>query len=101
MIACLGLAFKADVDDLRESPAMEIAAELAKLEQCELLVAEPHVRELPRSLAALSNVRLAPAEEAVRRADIVVLLVNHRQFSAIDRKLLGDKVVVDTRGFWR
>ncbi|HEY1791829.1 MAG TPA: UDP-N-acetyl-D-mannosamine dehydrogenase [Opitutaceae bacterium] len=101
VIACLGLAFKPDVDDLRESPAMEIAAEMAKFERSKLIVAEPHVRELPRTLAALSNVRLAPAEEAVRLADIVVLLVNHRQFSAIDRRLLEGKTVVDTRGLWR
>jgi UDP-N-acetyl-D-mannosaminuronic acid dehydrogenase len=100
VIACLGLAFKADVDDLRESPAMEIAAELAKTERCELLVAEPHVRELPKVLSALANVRLAPVEEAVRTADIVVLLVNHRQFGAIDQNHLKGKVVIDTRGFW-
>jgi len=101
VIACLGLAFKADIDDLRESPAMEITTELARSGVGTILAVEPHVRELPRELAALANVRFAPAEEAVRRADIVVLLVNHRQFAAIDRKLLKDKVVVDTRGFWR
>lgn len=101
MIACLGLAFKADIDDLRESPAMEIATELAKINLGELLVVEPHVRELPRSLAVSAKVSFASADDAIRRADIVVLLVNHRQFTAIDRMLLKDKIVIDTRGFWR
>lgn len=101
VIACLGLAFKPDVDDLRESPALEIAAELARRGDAEIIAVEPHVRELPALLANLPNVRLASAEEAVRQADVVVLLVNHRHFASIDRSLLPGKAVVDTRGFWR
>lgn len=101
VIACLGLAFKADIDDLRESPAMEIIAELARGGVGKILAVEPHVRELPKALAAWPGVEFTSATEAVRRSDIVVLLVNHRQFGAIDRDLLRDKVVIDTRGFWR
>ncbi len=101
VIACLGLAFKADIDDLRESPAMEITVELAKAKVGRILAVEPHVRDLPKPLQGLGNVEFTDAAEAVRRADIVVLLVNHRPFSSIDRDLLRDKVVVDTRGFWR
>jgi UDP-N-acetyl-D-mannosaminuronic acid dehydrogenase len=101
VIACLGLAFKPDVDDLRESPAMEITAELARRGDAQIIAVEPHVRELPALLAKLPNVRLAGVEEAVRGADVVVLLVNHRCFADIDRSLLQGKAVVDTRGFWR
>lgn len=101
VIACLGLAFKADIDDLRESPAMEITAEIAKGGLGRVLAVEPHVKGLPPALAKLPNVEFADAAEAVKQADIVLLLVNHRQFSALDRALLRDKVVIDTRGYWR
>lgn len=101
VIACLGLAFKADVDDLRESPALEITVELAKSGIGQVIAVEPHVSELPTALAKLPQVRLAAAEKALREADVVVLLVNHREFAEIDRGLLRGKAVVDTRGLWR
>jgi len=101
VIACLGLAFKADIDDLRESPAMEITAEIAKAAMGRVLAVEPHVKELPPALAKLPGISFVSADEAMKQADIVVLLVNHRQFAGIDRALLRDKVVIDTRGFWR
>lgn len=101
VIACLGLAFKADIDDLRESPAMEITAEIAGLAGTSVIAVEPHIKALPKTLAGRANVEFGAAEEALRRADIVVLLVNHRQFAALDRSLLRDKIVIDTRGFWR
>ncbi len=100
-IACLGLAFKADIDDLRESPAMEIVDELARANVGQVLAVEPHVKQLPKTLAQRANVRFAALEEAVRAADIVVLLVNHRMFATLDRLALRDKIVVDTRGMWR
>ena len=101
VIACLGLAFKADVDDLRESPAVEIVVDLAKAGAGQLLVVEPYAAKLPPALVALPEVRAASLEEALAKADIVLLLVNHRQFAAVDRTLLREKVVIDTRGLWR
>ena len=102
VIACFGLAFKADVDDLRESPAVEIVEHIAKENLGEVRVVEPHARELP---AALSNfgdrVKLVTADAALVDAAIVVLLVNHSDFNAVDRAVLSRKVLVDTRGFWR
>ncbi len=99
VIACLGLAFKADVDDLRESPALHIVEALAKDAGASLVVDEPYVEELPASLLR-ANVRKASAAEAIRAADIVVLLVNHRAYSTIDRGSLRAKAVIDTRGIW-
>jgi UDP-N-acetyl-D-mannosaminuronic acid dehydrogenase len=101
VIACLGLSFKADIDDLRESPAVEIVKELAETTAGELLVVEPHISELPRALAGHEHVSLATTEDAIARADIILLLVNHRRFRNIERRLLLEKVVIDTRGMWR
>lgn len=99
VVACLGLAFKADIDDLRESPAVHIVEELARTYGLSLLVDEPNVAQLPLQLL-LPNVRKVTTEEAIARADIVVLLVNHRQYVGMDRRLLALKTVVDTRGIW-
>lgn len=100
VIACLGLSYKADIDDLRESPAMEIVDHLAGTTP-RLLVVEPHIRALPARLAARESLRLVTLEEALTDADILVLLVNHRVFKSVDRRVLMEKIVVDTRGMWR
>ena len=101
-IACLGLAFKANVDDLRESPAVKIVGQIARaLPDTDILVAEPFVDSLPPALDSLSNLRLARTLDAVDAADIVVLLVEHDQFRALNRSVLAGKVVYDTRGIWR
>lgn len=100
VIACLGLAFKADVDDLRESPAVEIVHELATQKTGRLLIVEPHTRALPKQLDGL-GLTLHPLETAVAAADIVLLLVNHREFVRMDRTLLAGKALLDTRGIWR
>lgn len=100
-IACLGLSFKANVDDLRESPAVEIVHRLAEEQVADLLVVEPHVGTLPQTLRDCPHVRLVQLDEAIERADIVTLLVDHRAFADVDRDLLKEKVVIDTRGMWR
>jgi len=101
-IACLGLAYKANIDDLRESPAVEIVAAIAELlPQTDVRVAEPMVHELPAELAAYPNVKLDGAADAIAASDIVVLLVDHDHFKALSRSRLAGKVVYDTRGFWR
>jgi UDP-N-acetyl-D-mannosaminuronic acid dehydrogenase len=48
-IACFGLAFKPNIDDLRESPAMEIAAQIARWHSGETLVVEPNIHQLPKN----------------------------------------------------
>jgi UDP-N-acetyl-D-mannosaminuronic acid dehydrogenase len=101
VVACLGLSYKPDIDDLRESPAIDIVTELASRNIGQLMVCEPHVSELPAGLASFGNVELCSFAAAIQRADIIVLLVNHRHFRHVDRRLLLEKIVVDTRGMWR
>lgn len=98
-IACLGLAFKADIDDLRESPSVDIVLHLKEMRLGELFVAEPHISELPQKLAG-DNLNFSDASEAVAKADIVLLLVNHQAFKEIGMDALRGKVVIDTRGLW-
>ncbi|QLC26644.1 UDP-N-acetyl-D-mannosamine dehydrogenase [Parasphingopyxis algicola] len=98
-VACLGLAFKPNVDDLRESPAVDIAIGLAA-EGFEVCAVEPHVNALPEKLWRHDNIRLAGFDEAMAKSDIVVLLVGHKAF--VKRKGdVGDKVVIDAVGLWR
>ena len=103
-IAALGLAFKPDIDDLRESPARRIVARLAdELPDATIAAVEPHIEDLPPELAERRNVSLVPFEQAVDESDIVLLLVDHEVFRAADRRKLKlrEKVVIDTRGVWR
>jgi UDP-N-acetyl-D-mannosaminuronic acid dehydrogenase len=101
-IVCLGLAFKANIDDMRESPAVEIVQDIATaLPGVEIQVCEPYAHDLPAKLGVLENVVLKSVETAVDDADIVVLLVDHDQFRAVNRSRLAGKVVYDTRGIWR
>lgn len=100
-VLALGLAFKPDVDDFRESPALQIAEEVAEWNTCELLVSEPFAEQLPGNLARCKNVRMmGDVEAAIGEANIVVMLVNHRAFNEIAPAELNGKVVIDTRGVW-
>lgn len=102
VVACFGLSFKADVDDLRESPAVEICAALSAQVASPLLIVEPHVTELPPTLRALPNrPKLVTAPEALQRANVVALLVAHRSFRSLDRQSLDGKRLIDTCGLWK
>lgn len=101
IIACLGLAFKADIDDLRESPALMIVEELAGANVGRILTVEPHIERLPYALAQLANVELTSFSDALQLADIIVLLVDHKAFRNVNRDVIKEKILIDTRGMWR
>ncbi len=100
-VACLGLSYKADIDDLRESPAVEVVARLAADTQRPVLVVEPHIARLPARLSGMGNIRLVSLETALDGAAVVVLLVDHRAFREMDPGHMQDKALIDTRGLWR
>jgi UDP-N-acetyl-D-mannosaminuronic acid dehydrogenase len=95
-IACFGLAFKPNIDDLRESPALAITGRVIRQHPGKVLVVEPNVEHLPTSLGAAS---LVTPEQAFEQADIAVLLVDHKQFRGL--QVPGNLGVVDTRGLWK
>lgn len=97
VIACLGLAFKPDIDDLRESPALDITHELGQSGIGEVLAVEPNIHQLPEKLKD-GNVSLVSLAEAFEKANVFVVLVDHKQFKELSMAELNTKVVVDTRG---
>lgn len=101
VIACMGLAFKPDVDDLRESPAVHIAARLASYETWHILAVEPYIHELPEKLRKFDNVEMAGWKEALAKADVIIFLVGHKPFRAISSRDLLDKVVLDACGLFQ
>jgi UDP-N-acetyl-D-mannosaminuronic acid dehydrogenase len=100
-VACLGLSFKANIDDLRESPALDIARSLAQDKSAQILVVEPYIKQLPAPLSVLTNVKLLGLTEALDKSDIAVLLVDHDDFRGMDANALTGKVFIDTRGMFR
>ncbi|MDO9239791.1 MAG: UDP binding domain-containing protein, partial [Methylicorpusculum sp.] len=91
VIGCLGLAFKADVDDLRESPAVEIVKHIQEQNIGEVLVAEPN-------LVSHKAFDLLPYQEVIKRSDIILLLVDHKPFKSLKAVELKEKILIDTRG---
>jgi UDP-N-acetyl-D-mannosaminuronic acid dehydrogenase len=98
-IACLGLAFKPDIDDLRESPALSIAQKIGAISFSSIFLVEPNIDLIPNGFDT-DNIELIGLERAVKSADIIVLLVDHASFKSMDLSLLSGKQVIDTRGIW-
>ena len=99
-ITCLGLSFKPNIDDLRQSPALEIAKKISLMSFKKLYLVEPNIFIMPNCFEHDNDIELVNLEFAVNSSDIVVLLVDHNEFNQIDLDLLSDKYVIDTRGIW-
>jgi len=100
-IGCLGLAYKANIDDLRESPSIEVTLKLAEKFGGPIQVVEPYITSLPEELGRLKNLHLVALQECLASSDILVLLTDHQEFRDIPSEQLGAKKTVDTRGVWR
>ena len=93
-VACYGLAFKPDIDDLRESPALNITKKLAE-QGLNILAIEPNIHNLPNNLP--SNVKLISLDDRTQ-ADIHLILVDHKEFKAIEN--FKEERVIDTKGLF-
>ncbi|ULB45236.1 UDP-N-acetyl-D-mannosamine dehydrogenase [Limnospira fusiformis KN01] len=99
-IACLGLSYKADIDDLRESPALKIVENLVTSQVGQIFVVEPHLKKIPKSLENQDNVAIVDLDDALSKCNIIVRLVNHREFSRVNVNLIPAKIWLDiVQGF--
>lgn len=97
-VACLGLAFKPDIDDLRESPAVGIARNIAKL-GCQALAVEPNISSLPPKLNH-PNLALTQLDSALQQADVICVLVKHKEFAATVAEIRKHNKTIDTVGLF-
>ncbi|MFO6423115.1 UDP-N-acetyl-D-mannosamine dehydrogenase [Motilimonas sp. KMU-193] len=99
IIACLGITFKPDIDDIRESPALHIVKELAAKKVGQVLVVEPNLQHVPKELVEL-GLEFCSLETAFEQANVVAVLVDHQEFRETDKSEFASKVVIDTRGIF-
>jgi UDP-N-acetyl-D-mannosaminuronic acid dehydrogenase len=93
-IACYGLAFKPDIDDLRESPALDITKQVVNIHSGNVIAVEPNIKSLPNDM---TTIELCTLEYAIENADIHLLLVDHIQFK---EKKVSSNFLIDTKGIW-
>ena len=98
-IACLGLSFKPNIDDLRESPALEITKKIVNMGFKKQYIVEPNIEDLPTEIKTKSS-ELVELKKAIVSSDILLLLVDHTPFKKMNLGLLSGKQIVDTRGTW-
>ncbi|MEP4601494.1 UDP-N-acetyl-D-mannosamine dehydrogenase [Saccharospirillum sp.] len=96
IVACFGITFKADIDDMRESPALNIASAIAHSHVGEVHIVEPNIKKLPSSLPP--NVKLVSKVEALKNANIIAFLVDHTDFKSLKGQNFEGQYIVDTRG---
>ena len=94
VIACYGLAFKPDIDDLRESPSMYIAEKIIAMHNGTVFLVEPNIEILPDNLQGKFLVTI---DRAFNEADIHLLLVDHQELK-LQKPSRG--LIVDTKGIW-
>lgn len=95
-VACLGLTFKPDIDDLRESPAIAITQDIAAL-GCKVMVVDQNIHSLPESLRQ-PNICFCPLDEALSEADVVCVMVRHSSFITAKDRISDHKQVIDAAG---
>ncbi|MDH5831822.1 UDP-N-acetyl-D-mannosamine dehydrogenase [Luteimonas sp. M1R5S18] len=97
-LVCLGLSYKPDVDDFRESPSLEIACMLTDEYPGRILCSDPYAEALDGAVVAAHSLQIRPHSEAIAAASIVLVLVGHTAFRVHPRP--DGKQLLDAAGFW-
>jgi UDP-N-acetyl-D-mannosaminuronic acid dehydrogenase len=98
-VAVLGLAFKANVDDFRESPALKVAVDLAKRFGDRIAIVEPYTEALPPIFDG-TGAMLTDIDAALLDCPVMIVLVDHDIFKSVPPEEREGKIVYDTRGIW-
>ena len=98
-VACLGLAFKPNIDDFRESPALKVAEALARKHGSRIKIVEPHANTLPAAFDG-TGAELVDIDTALATCPLFIVLVDHDVFKSVPADERADKWVYDTRGIW-
>ncbi|MQT64272.1 UDP-N-acetyl-D-mannosamine dehydrogenase [Pseudomonas sp. FSL R10-0056] len=98
-IACFGLAFKPDIDDIRESPALTITQKIAENHAGTTIAVDPNINKLPATIQ--NKIHLSSISTALETSDIIVLLVDHKEFKALTNSEIKKQLIVDTRGIFQ
>lgn len=93
IIGCLGLSYKPNVDDIRESPAINIVKHIVNITNSAVLIVEPHIQQLPNEITTYTNVEKVDLQTALDRSDVIVRLVDHDEFQNIDWTYLKKKII--------
>lgn len=97
IIACLGLSYKPDIDDIRESPSLDIVYKLLKEDIHKIIAIEPNIKELPVELAGNDSIELSKdSNNGIEKANILLLLVNHKEFKEINKRNYKNKIFIKT-----
>jgi UDP-N-acetyl-D-mannosaminuronic acid dehydrogenase len=96
-ITCFGLAFKPDIDDLRESPSLAIAQKIAEDHPSTVYFVEPNIDSLASEFS--KNAELKEFRDELELVDIAVLLVDHKEFKVNVK--FNNKIIIDTKGIWK
>ena len=99
-IACFGLAYKPDIEDLRESAALEVVNQIQSMGFKQIYINEPNIKELPKILNN-NDVVFNDIQQALSKSDIFVFLVNHKEFNNISFNQISNRMILDISGVFR
>lgn len=94
-ICCLGIAYKANTDDLRESPAVKIIEQLTVDQKYHITIVEPNIKELPKELNHCQLAAETDFENVLKTSDIIILMVAHKEFKMLDERLIANKIIIN------